>query len=479
MRKFDTKVQHLKYKVLREVARQAFNDKLLEKVTDIPKMLVPGKDATMRCCVYKERAILSERVKLAMGGDSSNPNVIEVIDIACDECPMGGYEVTNACRGCIAHRCEDVCKFGAISFDRDQKAYIDKSKCVGCGKCSKVCPYTAITNNKRPCENSCKIKAISMNETKVASIDNNKCISCGACVYQCPFGAIMDKSFILNVIDLIKKSNKNKNYKVYAVVAPSISSQFKYAKLGQVISGIKKLGFFNIVEAALGADMVSYEESKELYEKRFLTSSCCPAFVEYVKRQFPDLSKHISHNLSPAATISKYIKETYPDSKIVFIGPCTAKKMEFQKEKIKHYIDSVITFEELQALFDSRDIDITELNEEPLDNATYFGRIFARSGGLADAVKQALKEHSLEDFEFNPISCNGIEECRTALFKKAKNVLPNNFIEGMACVGGCIGGAGCLTHGDKNKKEIDKYGEEAIEKTISESIYPKNLNKKI
>ena len=225
--------------------------------------------------------------------------------------------------------------------------------------------------------------------------------------------------------------------------------------------------------------MVSYEESKELYEKRFLTSSCCPAFVEYVKRQFPDLSKHISHNLSPAATISKYIKETYPDSKIVFIGPCTAKKMEFQKEKIKHYIDSVITFEELQALFDSRDIDITELNEEPLDNATYFGRIFARSGGLADAVKQALKEHSLEDFEFNPISCNGIEECRTALFKKAKNVLPNNFIEGMACVGGCIGGAGCLTHGDKNKKEIDKYGEEAIEKTISESIYPKNLNKKI
>lgn len=479
MRKFDTKVQHLKYKVLREVARQAFNDKLLEKVTDIPKMLVPGKDATMRCCVYKERAILSERVKLAMGGDSSNPNVIEVIDIACDECPMGGYEVTNACRGCIAHRCEDVCKFGAISFDRDQKAYIDKSKCVGCGKCSKVCPYTAITNNKRPCENSCKIKAISMNETKVASIDNNKCISCGACVYQCPFGAIMDKSFILNVIDLIKKSNKNKNYKVYAVVAPSISSQFKYAKLGQVISGIKKLGFFNIVEAALGADMVSYEESKELYEKRFLTSSCCPAFVEYVKRQFPDLSKHISHNLSPAATISKYIKETYPDSKIVFIGPCTAKKMEFQKEKIKHYIDSVITFEELQALFDSRDIDITELNEEPLDNATYFGRIFARSGGLADAVKQALKEHSLEDFAFNPISCNGIEECRTALFKKAKNVLPNNFIEGMACVGGCIGGAGCLTHGDKNKKEIDKYGEEAIEKTISESIYPKNLNKKI
>lgn len=476
MRKFDTKVQNLKYKVLREVARQAFKGELLEKVTDIPKMIVPGSEPTMRCCVYKERAILTERVKIAMGGNSSNPNVIEVIDIACDECPIGGYEVTNACRGCIAHRCEDVCRFGAISFDHNQKAHIDKNKCVGCGRCSKVCPYSAITNNKRPCENSCKIKAISMSKTKVASIDNNKCISCGACVYQCPFGAIMDKSFILNVIDLIKKSNNNEKYKVYAVVAPSISSQFTYAKLGQVVSGIKKLGFFHVVEAALGADMVAYEESKELSEKGFLTSSCCPAFVEYIEKQFPEFSKHVSHNLSPAATISKYIKETTPDAKVIFIGPCTAKKMEFQKEEVRPYIDSVITFEELQALFDSRDIDITELDEDVLNNASYYGRIFARSGGLADAVKQGLKEHNLESFEYNPISCDGIEECRSALLKASKNILQNNFIEGMVCSGGCIGGAGCLTHGEKNKKEVDKYGKEALEKTISDAINILNIN---
>ena len=476
MRKFDTKVQNLKYKVLREVARQAFKGELLEKVTDIPKMIVPGSEPTMRCCVYKERAILTERVKIAMGGNSSNPNVIEVIDIAWDECPIGGYEVTNACRGCIAHRCEDVCRFGAISFDHNQKAHIDKNKCVGCGRCSKVCPYSAITNNKRPCENSCKIKAISMSKTKVASIDNNKCISCGACVYQCPFGAIMDKSFILNVIDLIKKSNNNKKYKVYAVVAPSISSQFTYAKLGQVVSGIKKLGFFHVVEAALGADMVAYAESKELSEKGFLTSSCCPAFVEYIEKQFPELSKHVSHNLSPVATISKYIKETTPDAKVIFIGPCTAKKMEFQKEEVRPYIDSVITFEELQALFDSRDIDITELDEDVLNNASYYGRIFARSGGLADAVKQGLKEHNLESFEYNPISCDGIEECRSALLKASKNILQNNFIEGMACSGGCIGGAGCLTHGEKNKKEVDKYGKEALEKTISDAINILNIN---
>lgn len=470
MRKFDTKIQYLKYKVLREVARQAWDDKLLEHVFEIPKIIVPGKEPTMRCCVYKERAILEERVRIAMGGDKTNPNVIEVIDIACDECPMGGYEVSDACRGCLAHRCEDVCKKGAIVFDHQQKAHIDKTKCVECGMCAKVCPYSAIINHKRPCEQACKVKAISMSETKAASIDNSKCNSCGACVYQCPFGAISDKSFILNVIDLIKKSDSNKNFKMYAVVAPSISSQFTYAKLGQVISGIKALGFFTVVEAALGADMVAYAESKELAEKGFLTSSCCPAFVDYIHKHFPQMAEHISHNLSPAATISKYIKETDKDAKIVFIGPCTAKKMEFQKEEVKPYIDSVITFEELQALFDSKDIDITALDEDVLDNASYFGRIFARSGGLADAVRQGLKEHGIEDFEYKPVSCDGIEECRMALLKASKGVLPGNFIEGMACVGGCIGGAGCLTHGEKNKAEVDKYGREAYEKTISDAI---------
>ena len=228
MRKFDTKVQHLKYKVLREVARQAFNGTLLENMMDIPKVIVPGKEPTMRCCVYKERAILSARVKLAMGGVISNPNVIEVIDIACDECPVCGYVVTDACRGCIAHRCEDVCKRGAITFDHNQKAHIDKTKCVECGMCAKVCPYMPIVNRKRPCVMSCKVKAISMDEQKAAKIDNSKCISCGAIVDQCPVGAIMDKSYILNVIDMLQKAQKQ-GTRVYAVVAPSVSSQFSYA----------------------------------------------------------------------------------------------------------------------------------------------------------------------------------------------------------------------------------------------------------
>ena len=470
MRKFDTKVQHLKYKVLREVARFAWNGTLTENVMDIPKIIVPGKTPTMRCCVYKERAILGDRVKLAMGGDRSNPNVIEVIETACDECPMGGYEVTNACRGCLAHRCEDACRFGALTFDENHVAHIDKTKCKECGACAKVCPYTAIISRRRPCENACKIKAITMNEDKAAAIDNNKCISCGACVYQCPFGAISDKSYILDAIDILKNSDENRNYKVYAIVAPSISSQFKYAKLGQVITGLRALGFHTVVEAALGADMVAQAESKELAEKGFLTSSCCPAFVAYIEKAFPQLLPLVSHNLSPMATIAQYIKEHEAPCKTIFIGPCTAKKLEVQKESVKPWVDVAMTFEELQALFDSRDLDITTLDEGVLDNASYFGRIFARSGGLSDAVAEGLKEQGITDFVLKPCACDGIEECRIALLKKSKNLLDANFIEGMACVGVCIGGAGCLTHGDKNKAEVDKYGKQAYEKTIADAV---------
>ena len=461
-KRFDTYVDNLKFRVLREVARQAFNDTLLQNVLDIPKIIHPSKIPTMRCCVYKERAILAKRVKLAMGGNKKDPNVIEVIDIACEECPAAGYEVTASCRGCLAHRCESVCKQGAISFDAAHVAHIDKTKCVECGKCANVCPFSAIVNRKRPCQNACKVKAISINDNNIAHINDERCISCGACMHQCPFGAIMDKSYILEVVDAIKSSAKDGS-KLFALVAPALADQFSYASIGQVISGLKKLGFTDVVEVALGADMVAEKEAKELAEKGFLLSSCCPGFVMHVKNAFPDLAQHISENLSPMATIGKYLKEKHEGAKIVFIGPCTAKKAEAQLDSVKPYIDTVITFEELQALLDSREIDLSLLEETPLDDASYYGRIFARSGGLASAVAQGLKEQNI-DFSLSPCVCDGITECHTALLKKSKKALKENFVEGMACEGGCIGGAGCLSHVTYSSARIDLHGKKGKRK---------------
>lgn len=467
MRKFDTKVQDIKYQVLKEVASLSWQNKLLDNILNIPATIIPGDMPTMRCCVYKERAILSERVKIAMGGDKNNPNVIEIITIACDECPDAGYVVTETCRGCLAHRCADVCKRGAITFDSNYVAHIDKSKCVECGLCARVCPFTAIINRIRPCQAACKVDAIYFDEENAAAIDYEKCIQCGACVYQCPFGAIDDKSYILEVIDFIK--NKDDENKVIAMIAPSVASQFTYAKMSQVVTGLKELGFDLVVETALGADMVAESEAKELIEKGFVASSCCPGFVSYVEKYFPELTKYLSHNLSPMAFLGKVLKEKNPKDKIVFIGPCTAKKQEILKEEVKDYIDSVITFEELQALFDSKNIDITTLKETQLADASYFGRVFARSGGLTEAMAQGIKEQDVE-FEFNPIVCDGIDSCKIALLKKKNNVLNANFIEGMACEGGCIGGAGCLTHTNRNKQSIDKYGKQSPYKTISEAL---------
>lgn len=468
MRLFDTDVQELKYRVLKEVVRLESEGELEKGIPSIPKTIVPGPKATMRCCIYHERAIVEERVRLATAGARDGKPVVEVINIACDECPVNRFSVTDACRGCIAHRCSAACPANAITFEK-QKAVIDPEKCRECGQCMRVCPYNAIAESQRPCIRGCKAKAISLDEQKKARIDYSRCISCGACVYQCPFGAITDRSYIVDVLRMLKASGGGTNYKVYAVIAPSIVSQFTYAKIGQIAAGIRKAGFHSVVEAALGADMIAGKEAAELIDKGILANSCCPAFVSYVKINFPSLSAHLSESLSPMAEIAKYIKKNDETAKVVFIGPCIAKKAEFQLDEIAPSVDCVLTFEELQALLDGLDIHSEDLPVEPLENASSFGRAFARSGGVAAAVAQAVKE-SGSDFEMKPEICSGLDACKAALQKAEKGRLCANYIEGMACEGGCIGGAACLHHGPKNLRDVDQYAGQAMEKTIGGSL---------
>ncbi|WP_105614512.1 4Fe-4S dicluster domain-containing protein [Vallitalea okinawensis] len=476
MRKFENYVQYTKYKVLKEVAHSTLQDSLEEDLLDIPEKIIPGPQAETRCCIYKERAIINERIKLAMKGDQTQPTHIEVIPLACDECPVDRYTVTEACRGCLAHKCKDVCPFGAISIV-GQRAIIDPLKCRECGKCAEVCPFNAIAEVQRPCIRACEANAITYDsESKKASINEDHCVQCGACVFQCPFGAIMDQSYITNVIRLLK-NKKDSDAKVYALIAPAISSQFTYARINQVVTGIKKLGFHSVIEVALGADLVAFHETKhlakELPEKEWLTSSCCPAFVDYIEKNYPDYKDHISTAISPMIATARLVKKTDPRAKIVFIGPCIAKKME--QQKYAEDVDYVLTFEELQALLDAHQIAVEDCEDGLLDNASYFGRIFARSGGLSDAVTQAAKELKL-DLTVTPVLGDGLKECDRHLKIATFNKLKGNFIEGMACKGGCICGPASLSHGPKDKNQVDKYGKLAMEKSITDSIRVLDIN---
>lgn len=328
MIKFEAQTQKLKIDILSKIASFAFKSKKIDQqvINQIVLDLCPGPKAKYYGDLKIERTIIAKIISVLL--DSKNENIIHVIKEACNRCPSDGYFVTKSCQGCVAHKCQCVCPKQAITIGQDDKAVIDKSKCINCGLCAKACPFNAIINRQRPCLSACGIKTMSIDQNKYAHINKDNCVNCGACLNACPFDAIVDSSQIVDVINLLK--NKIKNQKVYAIIAPAIASQIPGISIPQFATAIKRLGFDVVAEAAIGADMVATSESKELVEKKLLTSSCCPAFVKYVKKFHPNLTNNISHNLSPMAALGKHICLKDPNAICVFIGPCTAKKMESQ-----------------------------------------------------------------------------------------------------------------------------------------------------
>lgn len=468
MRRITSEIDKIRRQVLTDVARLAFEGRLLREIEDLPYQLFDHGIKNYRCCQFKERAVLRERIRLALGEDPAGDReplakaatralkrekvegpMLKVIDIACDQCPIDSILVTDACRHCVAHNCENACPRDAIHVING-KAVIEKDKCIECGLCVGACQFGAILKIQRPCERACQVNAISSVEDRHASIDPKLCVGCGQCTISCPFGAISYKSELLPVI--LKLSEHKQTM---ALIAPSAPGQFgRNISMGQLFAGLKKLGFTEAQELGFAADLVAEQEAEELGEG-WLTNSCCPAYKELVLRHYPELASHVSTLPSPMALAAKLVREENPEAFIVFIGPCLAKKTEAPE-----FVDAVLTFEELACMFVAKNINLSTLAPQELpERPSVFGRGFAASGGVARAVGNH-KEVKVE-------RADGLAECQKILALVQKLGLDADFLEGMACSGGCIGGPGVLVDSMVSKRALaqDLKEPEKIKKT--------------
>lgn len=466
---FTHEARQFKFDVLREVARRSFEGKINEDTVDeIATFLIPTNHADFRCCVYKEREIIRERTRLALGKkpntirkDNYSPKqIVHVLEAACDGCSIHKIMVTDNCRKCMAKSCQASCKFDAMKMGSD-KAYIDYDKCKSCGACVKACPFNAIVQSERPCVRSCPVNAISMDENDLCVINEENCISCGACQAGCPFGAIEDISFMTQVTDDLRRGEK-----VVAIVAPSIQGQMGQATLPQILTAILEVGFADVYEAAVGADAVADFEAKELLKHKAegikMTTSCCPAFVNMARIHFPTVyEKNVSKVVSPMEAIARQIKSKQ-DCKIAFIGPCVAKKNEALNDW--SVVDYVLTFEEIAAMIIAKEIAVENLEPSDKNIASIHGKNFAVGGGVSKAVSESLKENNLEAVTSK--YADGAAECKMNLLLMKLGRFNEDILEGMACVGGCVSGPSTIESPVKVKQLMAKENAAIKDKTI-------------
>ena len=494
MRGIPSLITDIRKKVFTEVARMAYNGGDYSNAEDLPYIIVPGDRPLHRESVFLERAIAGERVRLAMGlgvrpiqtrslmtdgMDAAavaeayyEPPLVNIIPYACHACPTNQYRVTESCQNCLARSCEKVCPKGAISFING-KSHIDTEKCIKCGKCANACPYHAIIHLERPCQAACGMDAIVSDEHGKATINQDKCVSCGQCLVSCPFGAIVDKGQIFQVIQSILKGDK-----VVAIMAPAFMGQFgKHSTPGKIIAAMKQLGFFRILEVAVGADMCTIEEAKDFLEKvptgeqKYMATSCCPAWHSMIHKLFPSEVGNISMTLTPMVFTARLMKKKYPGCKVVFVGPCAAKKLEAIRADIRSDVDFVLTFEELNGMFEAKEINFETI--EPmfdLNEGTAAGRGFAVAGGVAKAVEDLVHETHPE-MEIKTARAEGLRDCRKLMLMAKAGKYNGYLLEGMACPGGCVAGAGTLLPVDLAAKVIGRYQSETDRVSPMDSAY--------
>ena len=494
MRGLHTQVSDLRKDVFVEVARIAYeSDNINDDLESIPYKLSPDENPRFRDSVYRERAVSSERTRLALGLSLRpqnkpvhitsgldeatvdemyyEPPLMQVIPSACNACEDNVYEVSNLCRGCLAHSCMEVCPRDAITHV-DGQAHIDKSKCIKCGKCKSACPYDAIGKKVRPCSVACGVKAIESDEYGRAVINQDTCLSCGMCMVRCPFGAIADKSQIFQLIRCMKNGGE-----VVAEIAPAYAGQFgKEATPDKIYAALLKLGFSQVYEVALGADIGAVTEAHDYVyhvktgEKPFLLTSCCPAWSMLAKKQFPEIIDSVSKELTPMVATARSIKKEHPNAKVVFIGPCAAKKLEAMRKTVRSDVDFVITFEELDAMFEARGIDPKTIESQGhLHDATAAGRGYAVAGGVSKAIENCIHEY-YPDVEVQIEHVEGLDECKKVLMLAKAGRKNGYLIEGMGCPGGCVAGAGTLIPVPEAKKDVQQ-----IVKDSTKKLPPKQL----
>lgn len=456
----------VRHKLLADLVRLWKDNQLVEKIDRLPIELSPRKaKAVGRCCIHKERAVWKYKMFPLMGFDMEDEhdeltplsdyarralerkapnkeNIMCVIDEACSSCVQINYEITNLCRGCVARSCYTNCPKDAIRFKKNGQAMIDHDACISCGICHKSCPYHAIVYMPVPCEESCPVKAISKDEHGIEHIDESKCIYCGKCMNACPFGAIFEISQTFDVLEGIRKGEK-----MVAIIAPSILGQFS-TSIEQVYGAFKEIGFADVIEVAEGAMQTTSNEAHELLEKleegqKFMTTSCCPSYIELVEKHIPNLKPYVSTTGSPMYYAARIAKAKHPDAKIVFAGPCVAKRKEIRRDEA---VDFILTFEEVGSIFAGFDIQLEQTQPfSVVQTSVREAHGFAQAGGVMGAVKAYLKD---EAAKINAVQVSDLNKKNIALLRAAAKTgkAPGQFIEVMACEGGCI--TGPSTHND-------------------------------
>lgn len=450
---YDNFAMLTKRELLIRIVKLLKEGNLVDGIKYIPVEMRPKDKKTINCCVHKDRYILKHKIisilgfeitdeeidliplsdfaKKSLENKNVKENILSVVHEACSACMSSQYFVTNMCRGCEGRPCKMNCPKGAISFVGG-KASISQEECVSCGLCQKVCPYRAIVYTPVPCEEVCPVKAISKQDDGTEEIDRDKCIYCGKCMQACPYGAIMERCKVIDV----HKSLINPDKKIIAIPAPAIYGQFN-ASPGKILSAIKKIGFDDVIEVALGAEETSLRESEELVERMhegqpFMTTSCCPAYVRWVDKHAESIKPFVSETRSPMVYAARIAKKMYPDADVVFIGPCLAKRYEAE---FVDEVDYVMSFEELGAFMVTHGINVEECEEIELNSSvTRFSRGYAQAGGVRSAIVGAIGD------KFTTLHIEGLDKQNQRLLKSMEKKPEAQFVEVMACEGGCING---------------------------------------